>query len=68
LQEKDVDVCVHHSTIRHCWCNAVMEKQNAIAVLGTKAIYSELGEVLIAWEKISLGIPLAILVLHVQKR
>lgn len=34
-----------------------MEKQNAIAVRSTKAIYSEVSEVLIAQEKISLGIP-----------
>lgn len=52
-----MDACVHHSTIRHCWCGAVMEKQNAIAVRSTKAIYSEVSEVLIAQEKISLGIP-----------
>lgn len=34
-----------------------MEKQNAIAVRSTKAIYGEVSEVLIAREKISLGIP-----------
>lgn len=45
-----------------------MEKQNAVAEHGTGAIYSKDSEVLIAWDKISLGKPETVLVLHLQKR
>lgn len=45
-----------------------MEKQNAVAEHGTEAIYNEDSEVLIAWNKISLGKPETVLVLHLQKR
>lgn len=63
-----MDTYAHHSTAKCCWFSPVREKQNAMVVCSTKAIYNEAREVLMAWEKISLGIPWPFLVLQVKKR